>query len=262
MRLAHKTKIGGTAYEIGSGKVRVGGTGYSIDKGRTKVDGTGYDISFGTPIGSLAVGTSVYFNYEGSQEEFIVVHQGNPDSTVYDASCDGTWLLQKEVHFMDSWDYQNNDYKNSFVHECLSGEILGFFDSNIQSAIKQVKIPYWNSTGSGGSLATGSNGLTTKLFLLSCREVGWGSRISKYFIGDGACLDYFSGCDATDSKRIAYEGTGAGAWCLRTPHTSSGAYVWYVDTNGGYGNAHCDSSYYYRPAFILPAGFDATNYLA
>ena len=164
--MAHKTKIGGTAYEIDGGKVLVGGSGYSIDKGRTKVGGTGYDIAFGTPIGSLAVGTSVFFNYEGSQEEFIVVHQGNPDTSKYNESCNGTWLLQKEVHFMDSWDYQNNDYKNSFVHECLNGDILGLFDSNIQSAIKQVKIPYWNGTGVSGSLATGSIGLTTKLFLL------------------------------------------------------------------------------------------------
>lgn len=47
--MAHKTKIGGTAYEINGGKCLVGGTGYSIKKGRTLVGGTGYDISFGPP---------------------------------------------------------------------------------------------------------------------------------------------------------------------------------------------------------------------
>ena len=94
--MAHMTKIGGTAYEIGSGKVLVGGTGYSIDKGRTKVDGTGYDISFGTPIDSLAVGTSVFLPESGSRVEYIIVNQGIPqNSTSYDDSCDGTWLLRK-----------------------------------------------------------------------------------------------------------------------------------------------------------------------
>lgn len=44
--MAHKTKVGGTAYEIKGGKCLVGGTGYSIKKGRTLVGGTGYDISF------------------------------------------------------------------------------------------------------------------------------------------------------------------------------------------------------------------------
>lgn len=44
--MAHKTKVGGTAYEITGGAVKVGGTKYSIKKGRTLVGGTGYDILF------------------------------------------------------------------------------------------------------------------------------------------------------------------------------------------------------------------------
>lgn len=49
--MAHKTLIGGTAYEIGGGKTLVNGTAYSIDKGKTLVGGTVYSISFS----SLAV---------------------------------------------------------------------------------------------------------------------------------------------------------------------------------------------------------------
>lgn len=44
--MAHKTLIGGTAYEIGGGKTLVGGTAYSIDKGKTLVGGTAYEIAF------------------------------------------------------------------------------------------------------------------------------------------------------------------------------------------------------------------------
>ena len=51
--MAHKTLIGGTAYEIGGGRTLIGGTGYDIAGGRTLVGGTGYDISFGPPLSSF-----------------------------------------------------------------------------------------------------------------------------------------------------------------------------------------------------------------
>ena len=44
--MAHKTLIGGTAYEIGGGKTLINGTGYSIDKGKTLVGGTAYEVGF------------------------------------------------------------------------------------------------------------------------------------------------------------------------------------------------------------------------
>lgn len=47
--MAHKTLIGGTAYEITGGKTLVNGTAYSIDKGKTLVGGTAYEIGFGFP---------------------------------------------------------------------------------------------------------------------------------------------------------------------------------------------------------------------
>ena len=47
--MAHKTLIGGTAYNITSGTSMVSGTTYSISGGRTLIDGTGYDINFAPP---------------------------------------------------------------------------------------------------------------------------------------------------------------------------------------------------------------------
>ena len=44
--MAHKTLIGGTAYEVSGGKTLVGGTAYSIDKGKTLVGGTAYEVGF------------------------------------------------------------------------------------------------------------------------------------------------------------------------------------------------------------------------
>lgn len=45
--MAHKTWIGGTAYEIDGGKAMVDGTVYEIDHGTTLVDGTAYEVGFG-----------------------------------------------------------------------------------------------------------------------------------------------------------------------------------------------------------------------
>lgn len=44
--MAHKTLIGGTAYEITGGKTLVDGTAYSIKNGKTLVDGTVYEVGF------------------------------------------------------------------------------------------------------------------------------------------------------------------------------------------------------------------------
>ena len=50
--MAHKTLIGGTAYEISGGKTLVNGTAYSIDKGKTLVGGTAYEVGFAPTIGT------------------------------------------------------------------------------------------------------------------------------------------------------------------------------------------------------------------
>ncbi len=45
--MAHKTLIGGTAYEISGGKTLISGTVYDITGGKTLIDGTAYEIGFG-----------------------------------------------------------------------------------------------------------------------------------------------------------------------------------------------------------------------
>lgn len=44
--MAHKTLVGGTAYNITGGKSMVSGTVYNIVKGKTLVNGTAYNINF------------------------------------------------------------------------------------------------------------------------------------------------------------------------------------------------------------------------
>ena len=203
-------------------------------------------------LGTKAVGSIVKIKVNGAAKDFIIVHQGLP-SSAYDASCNGTWLLMKDIYTTSTFSNNNNSYKDSSIHSYLNGTFFNLIDGDIRNAIKQVKIPYQNGTGSGGSLATGSNGLSTKVFLLSGYEVGWTTSDNGYFPKDGAKLDYFGSGSGGNSKRVAYNGSSAAIWWLRSPYTGNGSGVWYVYTDGSGGYYWYNSSYGVRPAFILPS---------
>ena len=201
-------------------------------------------------LGAKAVGSIVKIKVNGAAKDFIIVHQGKP-SSVYDDSCNGTWLLMKDIYTTYTFG-NNNSYKDSSIHTYLNGTFYNLIDSDIRAAIKQVKIPYLNGTGGGdGSLATGANGLSTKVFLLSGYEVGWTTSDDRNFPKDGI--------------RLAYFGSGSGGsstamWWLRSPHTNNYGSVWAVNTEGSYDAGRwnyysCDV----RPALILPSTLFVSN---
>lgn len=207
-------------------------------------------------IGNLEVGSIVKLKVNGTPKEFIIVHQGNPDGNMYDGSCNGTWLLMKDIYEKRTWHSSNfNEYSMSTIHSYLNNGFLALFDNNIRSVIKEVKIPYMEGVGSG-SIGSGSSGLSAKVFLLSGYEVGFTqsqSNNSKIPI-DGACLSYFSGFSAQDSRRIGYYGGSASTWWLRSAYTENIYSACTVYTNGGRGNINCsESTNGIRPAMILPS---------
>lgn len=211
-------------------------------------------------LGTKAVGSVLKLNLNGSPKNFIVVHQGKP-SSLYDDSCDGTWVLMQDIHSTRQWDGSNNDYKNSDIHSWLNGTFLNLFDANIREAIKQVKIPYHNGTGSSGSVASGANGLSCKIFLLSGYELGWTKSDNSYFPQDGAKLDYFTAGtgSAANKKRIAKYNGSATYWWTRSPHTYNSDGVWYVHSDGDYHYHWCSNTYGVRPAFVLPSTLSVSD---
>lgn len=213
-----------------------------------------------TKLGSMSVGSTVKLNLGGSPRDFLVVHQGLP-SSMYDSSCNGTWLLLKDIYTTRQWDGSNNDYKNSDIHSYLNGTFLNLFDNDIKNAIKQVKIPYQNGTGSGGSVASGANGLSCKIFLLSGYEVGFSTSDSSYFPRDGAKLSYFSSGtgSAANNKRIAKYNGSATSWWLRSPYTYYSSGVWSVLSGGGYNRWSCDYTYGVRPALVLDSSLSVSD---
>ena len=191
-------------------------------------------------LSTKAVGSIVKIKVNGAAKDFIIVHQGLP-SSAYDASCNGVWVVMKDIYTTSTFG-NNNSYKDSSIHSYLNSTFYNLIDSQIRAVIKQVKIPYTNS-----GVQSGANGLSTKVFLLSGTEVGF-SGVS-YMNTEGAKLSYFDSA----SKRVAYNGSSAAGWWLRSPNTYSSSFVWYVGSDGSSDYWYYNGAYGVRPAFVLPS---------
>lgn len=207
-------------------------------------------------LGTKAVGSMLKMNVGGSPRNFRLTHQGLP-SSMYDASCDGTWVLLEDIYENRQWDSSNNDYKNSDVQAWLNNASNGFLsllDADIREAIKQVKIPYVNGTG-GAGVASGANGLSCKVFLYGGYELGWTTSDNGYFPVDGAKLDYFQQGtgSAANQKRIAKLNGSPAYWWTRSPNMDGSSNVWNVNSDGDCYNWNYGNAYGVRPGFILPS---------
>lgn len=204
-------------------------------------------------LSSKAIGSTIKLKVNGSAKDFIVVHQGKP-SSVYDDSCNGTWLLMKDIYENRAWHSSNtNDYANSTIHSYLNSTFLNLFESNIKNAIKQVKLPYRKGSGTSTTVTSGSNGLSAKIFLLSATETSFS--FSYMPSGEGAELAYFKGCadNSSDSKRVAKLNGSATYWWLRSPNCGNFGYALHVNSNGDWNGSLCSNSGGIRPALILPS---------
>lgn len=218
----------------------------------------------GTSIGDIDVGTEITLNENGAPVNYLIVNQGIPEnSSLYDASCDGTWLLRKDIAENRQWhSSNNNDYENSTIDNYLNTTFLNLFESNIRDAIKQVKIPYRKGAGYGKTVTSGSSGLSTKIFLLSSTEV---NLVHGYEpTNEGACLSYFSGTaqNGADNKRVAKLNGSATLWWLRSPYCNSyggSTLALNVNNYGNWNGDYCSGSYGIRPALVLPFDFKLSD---
>ena len=218
-----------------------GGTAFPVDKAYTLTGGTArLWYQRGTPLGSLAVGSTVKIAVDGTDYTWLVVHQGLPGS-MYDASCNGVWLLMLGSYTSMRFDSAYNRYAESRIHSYLSGTFYSLIDATVRSKIKTVKIPYTYYTSDGASsgyVHSGSKGLSTKVFILSVSELG---------------------CSASDANvegtRLAYfQQNGVSSWSgcwTRSSYYSKTDYIYSVTSRGvtatRYGSNHGVS-----PCMILP----------
>ena len=258
--------VNSVARKVKQPYVGVGNVARKVKSGFVGVNGVARQFfSGGTPLSSLAVGSSIYLNENGSPKEYLVVHQGKP-SSIYDDSCNGTWLLRKYIDFKYWWDTDRENYlEYSEIQPMLNSTMLGKYDTNIQNIIKQVKIPYQKNGGTYGTVQTGANGYSCKVFLLSGYEVGCYYDANKYmyFPQDGAKLDYFisgNSVSSADNRRLTWLDTTANqtpyngtAWWLRSPYTDNYQYAWIISTDGHPFSGNSDDTMGVRPALIMPS---------
>ena len=222
----------------------------------------------GVQAGALAVGSVVKLMEGGTAVEYLVVNQGIPsNSNLYDASCDGTWLLRKALLENKVWDSSDvNDYEKSTINTWLNGDFLNSLGAIERTAIKQVKIPYRVGRGYGKIISSGANGLSTKVFLLGGYEIGNTTAVNTAFPEDGAKLEYFEDGKTTSAlnKRIAYLNGKTDFWWLRSAYCSrvgGSTSVWVIDGYGGASGNECNQPRGIRPALVLPSTvlFDAST---
>jgi hypothetical protein len=250
--------IGGVAKSISKMYIGVDGKARQVQKAYIGVNGVArLWYQRGTLLGSYEVGKTVKIAVSGKDYDWLVVHQGIPDAGIYDASCNGTWLLMKDIYENSQWRSSGtNDYANSTIHSYLNSTFLNLLEPNIKNAIKQVKLPYRKGGNMSTIVTSGSNGLSAKIFLLSATETSFNFPYMPS--GEGAELAYFKGCadDSSDFKRIAFLDGSATYWWLRSPFCADSGYTITIDSVGDRGIFACYDLAGIRPCIILPQ--DAT----
>jgi hypothetical protein len=242
--MAHKTLVGGTAYDTKGGKCLVGGTGYGIKKGRTLVGGTGYDISFATELrlGSIPEGELVYLEENGTPVPFYVTqHNYQPSLNGYGR----TLLVRKEVYKLGIWG-TSAFFSSSDIYACMIGEYAALHTQSAQDAMATTIILQHKNYE---TLETAS--YSRKIFILSAYEMGWNLSSSKP-IGTAVPI--------ASALRIAtMDGAPVSQW-LRDLGRNGGGNVlhFYVKDTGecysGSGSGMTNGNLYgYRPVFTLPA---------
>lgn len=254
--MGSKLLVGGTGYEAKGGKVLVGGTGYSIKQGKTLVSGTGRSISFGRPASELSVGESVFLTVNGVLTEFLVVHKGNPDTSIYDASCDGIWITAKyatdvaivyptkdtsgdSVDLSSDGYYYKIMYHESNPHRYLNSTYYNTINAKQKERIKTVKVPYSTDIGYTTTHHTKADGVSANVFLLCTQEMNPNSALHS---GIGVVLQHFSDFNMGFDSRRAIT-------------TTSGSKVdyWTRDSSRGYD----DGSYKRVMNYISASGGEA-----
>lgn len=214
-------------------------------------------------LGTKAVGSIVKIKENGTPVEYIVVHQGLPDASMYDASCNGTWLLRKNLGTRMEFDTSDLDYQNSDVHLYLNGTFIGVLDNTVQSKIKQVKIPHIVGNSENKIVESGANGLSCKIFLLSAYEVGFTTNDSSAFTIDGTKLSYFIvGVDTEEAKnrrKAVPDGGGTGSYWLRSGCCLDDRYIMAVTYEGHYARLRYNNESSIRPAMILPSSMTVND---
>lgn len=233
--MAHKTLIGGTAYEIKGGRTLVGGTGYDIKSGRTLVGGTGYDVSLftfdptkttytesefiatvsGGFAGQIPSGATITLNNSYCNSYTVIGR--NHDST------SGTVDLMADFQ-VAAMSLGNARWDRSSLRTWINSTYYNAFNSTIRSLSKTMSVR-----------TNGSSTVTDHVKILGSTEIGYTDYI--YPTSDGTKYEYFD----TYAEYGAYYNRCRNIWRPKGSYGGSDSYIW---TRSQAGDGHTATGEY------------------
>ena len=198
-------------------------------------------------------GKIINLPYKGAMTPHRVVHIGNPDSDLYDSSCNGVWLLREDIVELGDWQVTNvnTGFPNSTIANAMDG-YFNNYDISVQASIKSANIPYCVG---GGSLDVTTT--TKKIFPASMKELGADVGTNNY-PEDGAPLQYF--ITHPDALVANFNNTPTEYWS-RSPDDRFSTWVYSINKVGGVGGDSAGNARGYRYLFIMDPTFTATYYV-
>ena len=255
--------------------------GNTLDKAMMRLSNATFYNQMPSPIyqeynldmSTVQVGDIIQLPVNGRMVQHTVVHIGNPNTSIYDTSCDGVWVLSNEAPVAAPMFPRETAYPSSGLGwgtaevRATYESIKTTYASEVQTAMKTVLLPYdYNMPNTDGNtpvfnVATLSNGQSSTVFPLSAIEYGLSASSYPELATASNVLDYF----ANQGSRIISSGARYATRDMeKTILTSveAGRACRVVNGNtGGFQTLSTNASVYHRPAFILPTTFSHTYYI-
>lgn len=190
-------------------------------------------------LGSVAVGSIVKLNENGSPVEFYVAKHD------YESGLNGagrTLVVRKDCKNNRAWDAGNvSAYASSDIDAWFNGPYKNQLASDIQTAIGTTKFYY--TPGDGNNMVAT---LERAVFALSLTELG---QSYAYANVEGTALPIAS------TLKIAYRNGSPTSQWTRSPSTRDGdtTYAISMTADGDFVRSGCGNSRGTRPAFTLPS---------
>lgn len=198
----------------------------------------------GTPIGSLAVGTVIKLNENGSPAKFYVAKHDYESKLNRNGR---TLVVRKDCYDMRAFSSSNNAFSGSSMDTWLNGPYKGLLDAEVQDAMGRTAFYY--TPGKGNNTVSVLN---RAVFLLSATELGTSGSTGNT---EGTALS----SAVCSQLAIAYRNGSAVTQWTRTPSTRYNGYVIHLNTEGGPRINYFSESSGSRPVFTLPASFKLTD---
>ena len=211
-------------------------------------------IDYTGMVGSLAVGTVISVQIQGGSitRNYTLVHNGNPDPTVYDSSCNvAFFLIDTDVGGNQYYDRsQKNYYPDSDLADWMESTAYQGINATFRQYIPTVKIPYHAGSSSYGDNTYHilSDGFSCHVFAPSNYELGVTTEYVSQSFNEGATFDYFVGTAASDPKRIY----GEQRYWTRTPYMANGSDAFTINATEGRAIARNCGQTPYRYRYVMP----------